>query len=256
MDKDDQCSHQWNVAFAQPNSRPTNFATTTTTTLRTMGPGLEKIFSSNSHWLAAMNATEPEFFEQSAKSQSPKILWLGCSDSRVPESLITSSRPGDIFVHRNIANQVHPDDDSVLSVIAYATEVVGVEHILVIGHTNCGGATACLDASTENTSPSEPTTPLARWLAPLTKHVRTLKLEGLSKSEALMKVVEESVRVQVANVINTVPVKATWSAGKKNLWVHGLVYELETGRLRDLGISQGSAEKPMTNRIQSRGARL
>ncbi|KAH9979402.1 carbonic anhydrase [Lactifluus volemus] len=194
-----------------------------------------------------------------------QILWIGCSDSRVPESVITASRPGDIFVHRNIAkcvplfhypppnsfppvftriyvtySQVHPDDDSVLSVITFAIEAVGVEHILVVGHTNCNGAIACLNAA--NTPPREPTTPLGRWLAPLTEHVRTLKLEGLSRSEALTKIVEESVRVQVANVVDTVHVQWAWAAGQKNLWVHGLVYELETGRLRDLGITQGALE--------------
>jgi carbonic anhydrase len=110
--------------------------------------------------------------------------------------------------------------------------------VLVVGHTNCGGAIACFDAA--NTPPSEPTTSLGRWLAPLTEHVRTLKLEGLSKSEALTKIVEESVRVQVANVVNSAPVQAVWAAGKKNLWVHGLVYELETGNLRDLGLTQGA----------------
>jgi carbonic anhydrase len=99
---------------------------------------------------------------------------------------------------------------------------------------------ACLNAATGNTGPGEPTTPLGRWLAPLTKLVRTLNLEGLPTSEALTKVVEESVRVQVSNVANTAPVQAVWAAGKKNLWVHGLVYELGTGRLRDLGITQGA----------------
>jgi carbonic anhydrase len=115
--------------------------------------------------------------------------------------------------------------------------------VLVVGHTNCGGAVACLSAA--NTPPSEPTTSLGRWLAPLTEHVRTLKLDGLSKSEALTKIVEESVRVQVANVVNTAPVQAAWAAGK-NLWVHGLVYELETGHLKDLGITQGGASKTVT----------
>jgi len=205
-----------------------------------MDPALAKLFLSNAQWLAAVNAAETGFFEQSAKGQSPKILWLGCSDSRVPESVITASRPGDIFVHRNIANQVHPDDDSVLSVITYATAVVGVEHILVVGHTNCGGAAACLNAVTGATPPPEPTTPLGRWLAPLIALVGTLDLKGLPESEAMTKIVEESVRAQVANVANTAPMQGAWAAGRKNLWVHGLVYELGTGRLRDLGITQGA----------------
>ncbi|KAI0301481.1 carbonic anhydrase [Russula brevipes] len=190
-----------------------------------------KLFVSNSQWVRAVKAAEPGFFEQSAKGQSPKILWLGCSDSRVPESVVTASRPGDIFVHRNIANQVHPDDDSVLSVITYAVAVVGVEHILVVGHTNCGGAAAA--------PPPEPTTPLARWLAPLTALAGTLDLQDVPDSEALTKIVEASVRAQVENVVDTAPVQAAWAEGRKNLWVHGLVYELETGELKDLNITRG-----------------
>ncbi|KAH9987194.1 carbonic anhydrase [Russula vinacea] len=154
-----------------------------------MDAALAKLFVSNAQWVKA-------------------ILWLGCSDSRVPESVVTASRPGDIFVHRNIANQVHPDDDSVLSVITYAVAVVGVEHILVVGHTNCGGAAACFKA-------------------------------GIPDSEALTKIVEASVRAQVENVAATGPVKDAWAGGRKNLWVHGIVYELETGTLRDLAITRG-----------------
>jgi carbonic anhydrase len=190
-----------------------------------------------------------------------QILWLGCSDSRVPESVVTASRPGDIFVHRNIANQIHPDDDSVLSVITYAVSVVGVEHgtppsffnsaenrtyartqlfsVLVVGHTNCGGAAACLEAATASTPPPEPTTPLARWLAPLTALTGTLDLKDVPASEALTKIVEASVRVQVENVARTAPMKEAWEGGRKNLWVHGLVYELESGTLKDLNITRG-----------------
>jgi len=205
-----------------------------------MDAALAKIFVSNSQWVKAVNSAEPGFFEESAKGQTPKILWLGCSDSRVPESVITASRPGDIFVHRNIANQIHPDDDSVLSVIAYAVAVVGVEHILVVGHTNCGGAAACLKAVTAGTPPPEPTTPLARWLAPLTALAGSLNLQGVPTSEALTKIVEASVRSQVENVVGTAPVQEAWAAaGRKNLRVHGLVYELETGTLRDLSVTRG-----------------
>jgi len=194
---------------------------------------------SNAQWAEAVNAAEPGFFPQSAEGQTPKILWLGCSDSRVPESVVTASRPGDIFVHRNIANQVHLDDDSVLSVITYAIEPVGVEHILVVGHTNCGGAAACLEAALAGTPPPPPTTPLSRWLAPLTALACTLDLNDVPQSEALTKIVEASVRAQVENVVNSVPVQSAWANGRKNLWVHGLVYVLETGRLRDLNITKG-----------------
>jgi len=201
-----------------------------------MDATLGKLFLSNSQWAAAVDSAEPDFFQQSAQGQSPKILWLGCSDSRVPESVITASRPGDIFVHRNIANQVHPDDASVLSVIMYAVAVVGVEHVLVVGHTNCGGAAACLKVANGGALPPEP---LAGWLAPLTALTRALDLKGASDSEALRKIVEEGVRAQVANVARTAPVQNAWADGRKNLWVHGLVYDLETGKLRDLNVTRG-----------------
>lgn len=204
-----------------------------------MDPTLARIFLSNAQWAEAVNAAEPRFFEQSAEGQAPKILWLGCSDSRVPESVVTASRPGDIFVHRNIANQVHPDDDSVLSVITYAVGPIGIEHILVVGHTNCGGAAACLTAVSTGSSPLPPATPLSRWLAPLTALASTLDLKDLPPSEALTKIVEASVRAQVENVVNSEPVQTAWANDRKNLWVHGLVYELETGRLRDLNITRG-----------------
>ncbi|KAN0107270.1 carbonic anhydrase [Russula decolorans] len=204
-----------------------------------MDAALAKLFVSNSQWVKAVNSAEPGFFEQSAKKQTPKILWLGCSDSRVPESVITASRPGDIFVHRNIANQVHPKDDNILSVITYAVAEVGVEHILVVGHTNCGGAAACLQAVTAGTPPPAPTTPLARWLAPLTALAGTLNLKGVPHSDAMLKIVEASVRAQVENVAGTAPVQEAWAGKRKNLWVHGLIYELETGTLKDLNVTRG-----------------
>jgi len=198
---------------------------------------LAKLLLSNSQWAKAMTAADPDFFKRSAESQSPQFLWIGCSDSRVPESVITASRPGDIFVHRNIANQVHPIDDNLQSVITYAVGDLGVEHVLVVGHTNCGGAAACLNTVQEGAPPPAP--PLGRWLAPLIALVRTLDLTHVPKSERLTKVIEASVRAQVENVVHSPPVQTAWAGGRKNLWVHGLVYELETGTLRDLNVTKG-----------------
>ncbi|KAI9450542.1 carbonic anhydrase [Russula earlei] len=195
---------------------------------------IPNLFLSNAAWAAAVGSADPDFFKQSAQGQSPRILWLGCSDSRVPESVITASRPGDIFTHRNIANQVHPDDDNVISVITFAVAALGVEHILVVGHTACGGAMACLDAARGGELPPGP---LGRWLTPLANLTRTLDLEGLPYPEALTKVVEASVVAQVKSLVETEPVQTAWK--KRDLWVHGLVYELETGHLRDLGITRG-----------------
>jgi carbonic anhydrase len=111
--------------------------------------------------------------------------------------------------------------------------------VLVVGHTNCGGAAACLQAVSTGSSPLPPGTPLSRWLAPLTALASRLDLEDVPPSEALTKIVEASVRAQVENVVNSEPVQTAWANGRKNLWVHGIVYELETGRLRDLNITRG-----------------
>ncbi|KAH8989159.1 carbonic anhydrase [Lactarius hatsudake] len=194
------------------------------------------IFSANAQWAGGMDAADPNFFKQSAKGpQTPKVLWIGCSDSRVPESVITASRPGDIFVHRNIANQVHPNDDNALSVITYAVAHVHVEHILVVGHTQCGGADAALKA-VAGAAETEPV--ISRWLTPLMELARKLDSEAQSCSDPLTRLIEESVRVQVENVASSEPVRKVWEA-QKDLWVHGLVYELETGLLRDLNVTKG-----------------
>ncbi|KAH9054935.1 carbonic anhydrase [Lactarius vividus] len=165
-----------------------------------------------------------------------QVLWLGCSDSRVPESVITASRPGDIFVHRNIANQIHPDDDSALSVITYAVAHVHVEHILVVGHTHCGGAEAALKAVSGEV---ETEAVITRWLTPLMELAKKLDSSAQSCSDPLTRLIEESVRVQVENVANSEPVRKVWEEAQKELWVHGLVYELETGLLRDLKVTKG-----------------
>ncbi|KAI9437999.1 carbonic anhydrase, partial [Lactarius indigo] len=195
---------------------------------------LAKIISANSRWAKSVNVSDPTFFKKSAKGpQTPKVLWIGCSDSRVPESVITASRPGDIFVHRNIANQIHPDDDNALAVITYAVAHVHVEHILVVGHTRCGGADAALKA-VAGEGETEPV--IERWLTPLISLARNLSSEA--SSDPLTRLIEESVRVQVENVANSEPVRKVWE-GQKDLWVHGLVYELETGRLRNLNVTKG-----------------
>lgn len=200
-----------------------------------MDATLAKIFSANAQWAEAVNTADQDFFRLSAKGpQIPKVLWLGCSDSRVPESVITASRPGDIFVHRNIANQIHPDDASALAAITYAVAHVHVEHILVVGHTRCGGADAALKAVAGTLGTVEPV--LERWLTPLIELASKLNPEA--SSDPLTRLVEESVRVQVENVANSEPVRKVWE-GQKNLWVHGLVYELETGTLRDLNVTKG-----------------
>jgi len=213
---------------------------------------ITRLLSANAQWASDVDRAEAGFFAQTAKGQTPSILWIGCADSRVPESVITGSRPGEIFVHRNIANQFHLDDDSALAVLTYAVEHLGVEHVVVVGHTECGGAAACFNASCSPafspgkafaTDPSlAPDAPLNRWLAPLTTLAAELQLSSTPKDEAVPVIVEENVRMQVENLCQAPTIVNAWankSAKGKDVWVHGWVYDLASGRLKDLGVTQG-----------------
>lgn len=201
---------------------------------------LTQLFESNQQWAADVARTRPTFFSDSAKGQTPKVLWIGCADSRVPETVLLACAPGDIFVHRNIANQFHPDDVSALSVLQYAVEEVGVEHIIIAGHTGCGGAAACYEGACGRL-PVDPKSTLASWLTPLVELAKELDVDQAeSKDVALSYLIEENVRRQVANVAASDVMQGTWKDGK-NVTVHGWIYTLDTGLIRDLGVSQGLA---------------
>ncbi|EIN06860.1 carbonic anhydrase, partial [Punctularia strigosozonata HHB-11173 SS5] len=181
---------------------------------------------------------EPGFFERGAKGQSPKVLWIGCSDSRVPESVVTLAKPGDIFVHRNIANQFHLHDDSVLSVATYAIAAVGVKHVAIVGHTHCGGATHTATLNDDlAVPPLGSDAPINRWLAPLVKLAGEV-IASNPTADPLKELVYANVKAQVANLAQSGPVVDAWKQGK-SLHIHGWVYDLATGKLEDLGISQG-----------------
>ncbi|KAF7323194.1 Carbonic anhydrase [Mycena chlorophos] len=224
-------------------------------------PDLQRFFASNAEWAKHVDSKEPTFFTESAKGQKPHVLWIGCSDSRVPESVITASRPGDIFVHRNIAKwvhscgsiQIHSDDASVAAVLTYAVDFVGVEHVIIVGHTECGGAAACFAGAHASTFTDSDTNivvvpglpadaPLNKWLTPLTKLTAALKLSSVPAAEALPVIVEENVKRQVENLAKSPTITSAWankSKAGKQVWIHGWVYDLKKGELRDLGISRG-----------------
>ncbi|KAG2046367.1 carbonic anhydrase [Suillus hirtellus] len=206
---------------------------------------IQTLLNANEEWAQNVIKGTPDFFTQSATGQSPKILWIGCSDSRVPESVITASKPGDIFVHRNIANQFHLNDDSALSVLTYAVKVVGIEHVVLVGHTNCGGAAACLKAAEDaaaDTGAPQPDTPLTRWLSPLIALVQSLDLSACSASEALDKVVQTNVITQVDNICNSEPITTAWAdPNAKKVTVHGWVYDLARGRIDELVFREAQA---------------
>ncbi|KAJ7097764.1 carbonic anhydrase [Mycena belliarum] len=214
----------------------------------------------NAAWAHSVQNSEPTFFPETTKGQAPQVLWIGCSDSRVPESVITAVRPGEIFVHRNIANQFQLDDNSAQAVLTYALDHVGVEHVVIVGHTDCGGAAACFGAArspgfcasadTCVIDPSiAPDASLNQWLTPLTKRVAALKLSSVPKADAMPLIVEENVKMQVDNLCKAQTLLDAWaykSKKGKDVWVHGWVYDLGTGKLRDLGISRGPPTGPPT----------
>ncbi|KZP33137.1 hypothetical protein FIBSPDRAFT_1036270 [Athelia psychrophila] len=179
------------------------------------------------------------------------VLWIGCAGSRVPESLVTACWPGDIVVHRNIANQFHLDDDSVQSVLSYAITALGVQHGSPppLSATRTAEAPLCACLLPAPPAPPRPPTPcspadilLTRWLASLTSIASSI-LEK-TPNAPLDALVEENVRAQVANLTKAPAVQDVWEGGKTMLWIHGLVYKTENGPLADLGVSMGPDVDP------------
>ncbi|RKF15622.1 carbonate dehydratase [Alginatibacterium sediminis] len=192
---------------------------------------LDNLLENNRSWAAKLKQQQPEFFENLSQQQNPKYLWIGCSDSRVPANQIAGLAPGEIFVHRNIANVVVHTDLNCLSVIEYAVKVLKVEHIIVTGHYGCGGVRAAMG--------KEPLGLIDNWL----RHIRDVyrfhkeELVAIEDENARMdRLCELNVEEQVKNVAHTSIVRKAWSEGQK-LSVHGCVYSLKDGLLRNLNIS-------------------
>lgn len=183
-----------------------------------------------------MSLSDPTFFPKLAKQQSPEFLWIGCSDSRVPANEIVGLLPGELFVHRNVANLVIHTDMNCLSVLQYAVEILKVKHIIVCGHYGCGGVKAALE--------SHPHGLIDNWL----RHIRDVYRR---KAQDLMRIVDEQQRVdrlcelnvveQVTNVGNTTIVQEAWQRGQL-LTIHGWIYGIANGLLKDLGVCLSSNE--------------
>jgi carbonic anhydrase len=191
---------------------------------------LADLFARNRAWAAAMTADDPDFFAALADRQSPRYLWIGCSDSRVPANQIVGLDPGEVFVHRNVANVVVHTDLNCLSVLQYAVDVLEVEHVIVCGHYGCGGVGAALEGARHGL--------IDNWL----RHVgdvaekHAAELASLDDDRRLERMCELNVVEQVANVCQTTIVEDAWARGQE-LTVHGLIYSLEDGLLRDLDVS-------------------
>jgi carbonic anhydrase len=210
-----------------------------------MKGSLDECFAANRAWSARMRARDPDFFERLVAAQTPELLWIGCSDSRLPPDQVVGRLPGTIFVHRNVANVVVHTDLNCLSVLQYGIEVLRVRHIIVCGHYGCGGVGAAMG--------SEPHGLIDNWL----RHVRDVFMIHREELEAMGdpkqrqdRLCELNVRAQVNNVCHTTIVQDAWRR-EQPLTVHGWIYDLADGLLRDLGLVVESAEQvPKPYRIR------
>jgi carbonic anhydrase len=195
------------------------------------------LFEYNAQWAKKIKAEDPDFFKKLSEQQSPEYLWIGCSDSRVPANQITGLLPGEIFVHRNVANLVIHTDLNCLSVVQYAVEALKVKHIIVCGHYGCGGVAAALE--------NRPLGLIDNWL----RNIKDIyyryeeRFEGCIDQEERVDILcELNVIEQVANLCHTSVVQEAWNRGQE-LSVHGWIYSIRDGILRDLDASFDAAQQ-------------
>jgi carbonic anhydrase len=191
-----------------------------------------QLLQDNVRWARERIAADPDYFRRLSTLQAPEFLWIGCSDSRVPANVITGLEPGEVFVHRNVANLVYPADLNCMSVLQFAVETLKVRHIIVCGHYGCGGVRAVLDGSQSGF--------VEHWLAPVRDLYRQHReeLAALPNEEARVdRVCELNVSAQVQSACHSPIVLAAWERSQP-LAVHGWIYSLSDGRLRDLGCGE------------------
>jgi len=190
---------------------------------------IEDLYDNNRRWAAEMTARDPDFFARLHGQQSPEFLWIGCADSRVPANQIVDLQPGELFVHRNVANIVLPSDANCMSVLQFAVEVLKVRHVIVCGHYGCGGVAAAMSNTSNGLIDS--------WLHSLKNvyHKHREDIDALDEEQRVDRLCELNVLEQVANVSQTSTVQRAWLHGQK-LTVHGVIYSMRDGILRDLGV--------------------
>jgi carbonic anhydrase len=206
---------------------------------------LQACFDANRAWAARMRERDPGFFDRLQHAQKPELLWIGCSDSRLPPDRVIGRLPGEIFVHRNVANVVVHTDLNCLSVLQYGIEVLRVKHVIVCGHYGCAGVSSAMT--------SQPLGLIDNWL----RNIRDVFMAHQEELEAIAdptarenRLCELNVAAQVANVCHTTIVQDAWRRGQP-LSVHGWVYDLSDGLLRDLGLAIESTEQiPHAYRIR------
>ena len=194
---------------------------------------IENLISNNRAWAAAKNRADPDFFKRLVGQQAPQYLWIGCADSRVPANEIVGLDPGEIFVHRHVANLAPPQDANYLSVLQFAVEVLKVKHILVTGHYGCGGVAAAVDDQRHGL--------IAHWQHPIREvaEERRAELEAITDAtERHHRLCELNVVRQVKNVASDIFVQDAWARGQP-ICVHGWIYSIATGLVTDLECSVG-----------------
>ncbi len=195
----------------------------------------KKLLENNKIWVADMTRDDPDYFNKMAKGQSPEYLWIGCSDSRVPANEVTGTKPGELFVHRNIANMVVHNDLNLLSVLAYAVEVLKVKHIIVCGHYGCGGVEAAMSNRQYGL--------IDHWLRNI-KEVYRIHQDELDDIDdyttRLRRFVELNVVEQVRDLSKTPTIQNAWRKGQQ-LYIHGWVYDIHNGLINDLEVSYKNA---------------
>ena len=192
---------------------------------------IRNLFTHNRAWALGKKQQDPDFFHRLSQIQRPDYLWVGCSDSRVPANEIVGLDPGELFVHRNVANLAIPTDINFLSVLAFAVNVLKVKHVIVCGHYGCGGVRAALADSRNGV--------IDHWLEPIreVKRVKCCHLDAIDQDEDRVNALcEFNVQAQVANVARTTIVRDAWAAGQE-LAIHGWIYGLSDGLLRNLDVT-------------------
>ena len=192
---------------------------------------LEDLIENNRQWAAAKTQVDPDFFKRLVNQQTPEYFWIGCADSRVPANEIVNLDPGEMFVHRNVANLTPPQDANYLSTLQYAVHVLKVKHVLVVGHYGCGGVRTAVESQDHGL--------IDHWLAPIRElaHEHRHELAACGSDKAMLDhLCELNVKSQVRNVcLNPITVGA-WRQGQE-LTIHGWVYSIENGFVTDLGVS-------------------
>ena len=204
---------------------------------------IHKLIEQNKNWVGQKLQLDPNFFNKLKDIQTPKILWIGCSDSRIPANEVIGAQPGEVFVHRNIANMVVHSDMNVLSVLDYSVNILKIEHIIVCGHYGCGGVKAAMGNSSVGI--------IDNWI----RHIKDSYIfhkkfieAAANEKEKFDRFVECNIKQQVLNLATTTIIQQAWNNEQK-LSIHGWVYRLDSGLINDLGMSISSHDDITSNHV-------